>query len=261
MNIWIPIIMILLLTIVPGWQDAVSKKKSNKSGHSFPPENRKPFGAANESKAASPAISKQANDQAAERKPVQTSEPLVIPPESPMLPPDQQGCESADTMPAPQTKKSESVQQTKETPKPGIKPANENSFHGTVLTREDVDRLSGGARKTMTSFTIPEGVMKIDDHAFEDCYELTSVTIPDSVNSIGACAFKDCWNLPQITLPENLRRIGDSAFLGCSYLNHVRISDSVKMIGNSAFYMCKSLTDIHLSSRLKAIFLILSVNV
>jgi len=72
---------------------------------------------------------------------------------------------------------------------------------GTVLTREDVDRLSGGARRAMTSFTIPEGVMKIDDHAFEDCLKLTNVTIPDSVTYIGDDAFYGCDQLTAIVQP------------------------------------------------------------
>ena len=86
MNFLIPIIIVLLMIIVPVWQDKASKKKSNKTGHFFPPESRKSFGAANESKAASPAISNQANDQAPEHKPVQTPEPLVILPELSVIP-------------------------------------------------------------------------------------------------------------------------------------------------------------------------------
>ena len=201
MNILIPIILILLMIIVPVWRDAASKKKPNKTGHFFPPESRKPFGAANESKAVSPAVSKQANDQAAERKPVQTSEPLVIPPEPLVIPLDQQGCESADKAPAPQTKQSKPVQQAKAVPKPEIKPANEMSFHGTVLTQQDVDRLSGGARRTMTSFTIPDSVVEIGKSAFEDCTGLTSITIPTSVIEIGDEAFDGCSQLMAIVQP------------------------------------------------------------
>ena len=51
---------------------------------------------------------------------------------------------------------------------------------GTVLTREDVDRLSGGTRKTMRSFTIPDSVTRIDVYAFVDCYCLITIVKPRS---------------------------------------------------------------------------------
>ncbi len=244
MSILIPVIIMLLMIIVPVWQDEASKKKSSKTGHDFPPEHRKPFGAANERKAKSPAISKQGNDQAVERKPVQTPEHPVTAIEPTVIPRDKQGCESAGTGPAPQAKKSEPVRQTKEAPNPETKIAKEISFRGNVLSREDVNMLSGGTRIDMTSFTIPKGVMKIADHAFENCFALTDVVIPASVNSIGACAFKNCGNLSQITLPKNLRSIGDSAFRGCTYLTHVSIPDSVKRLGSGAFSYCVNLTGV-----------------
>ena len=75
------------------------------------------------------------------------------------------------------------------------------SFHGAVLTQQDVDRLSGGTRKTMTSFTIPDSVVEIGKSAFEDCTGLTSVTLPDSVTEIGDEAFDGCSQLTAIVQP------------------------------------------------------------
>ena len=42
---------------------------------------------------------------------------------------------------------------------------------------------------------IPDGVVAIGDHAFDNCKHLESINIPDSVTSIGASAFKNCGNL------------------------------------------------------------------
>ena len=83
---------------------------------------------------------------------------------------------------------------------------------GTVLTWADVDRLSGGTRKTLTSFTISEGVIRIGQHAFSNCVSLISVTIPDSVTVISDFAFRNCAHLASVSFPSGLKKIGESAF-------------------------------------------------
>ena len=55
------------------------------------------------------------------------------------------------------------------------------------------------AQKTDTSYTIPDGVTKIDDYAFEYCSYLTSITIPESVTEIGFYAFNGCTSLTSLT--------------------------------------------------------------
>ena len=49
-----------------------------------------------------------------------------------------------------------------------------------------------------TSFTIPETVTEIGDHAFYNCNGLTEIIIPASVTSIGHNAFYECNNLKRI---------------------------------------------------------------
>lgn len=51
----------------------------------------------------------------------------------------------------------------------------------------------------MTSVTIPEGVTKIGDYAFQYCSSLTSVTIPEGVTTIGEGAFYGCSALTSVT--------------------------------------------------------------
>ena len=80
---------------------------------------------------------------------------------------------------------------------------------GTVLTPEDVDRLSGGTRETMTSFTIPEGVASIGHDAFRDCTSLTSITIPDGVTKIQMNTFENCVHLTSIVIPDTVYDIGE----------------------------------------------------
>jgi hypothetical protein len=48
------------------------------------------------------------------------------------------------------------------------------------------------------AYTIPDGVIRIERNAFQDCPGLTSVTIPRSVTSIGDWAFSGCSGLTSV---------------------------------------------------------------
>ena len=69
--------------------------------------------------------------------------------------------------------------------------------------------------KTVKEVIIEDGVMYIDNTAFQNCTNLCSVTLPDSIKSIGANAFTNCLNLRSITIPKNIERIDPDAFIGC----------------------------------------------
>lgn len=69
---------------------------------------------------------------------------------------------------------------------------------------------------------IPDGVTRIESHAFYQCTRITSVTIPDSVTSIGICAFSNCTNLTSVTIPNSVTSIGIGAFADCPNLTPKR---------------------------------------
>ena len=92
--------------------------------------------------------------------------------------------------------------------------------------------------------TIPEGVTRIGEYAFLNCWSLTSVIIPEGVTSIGRSAFYNCKNLTSVIIPEGVVRIEESAFVCCDSLTSVIIPEGVTSIGESAFYNCESLTSI-----------------
>ena len=73
------------------------------------------------------------------------------------------------------------------------------SVDGVLYTYDMTELICYPAQKTDTSYTIPDGVTKIDDYAFEYCSYLTSITIPESVTSIGAYAFNGCTSLTILT--------------------------------------------------------------
>ena len=97
---------------------------------------------------------------------------------------------------------------------------------------------------TITSVTIPDGIITIGDDAFHDCSNLTGeLIIPDSVTTIGDGAFYYCDNLTELTIGNSVTTIGDRAFQYCASLRgELIIPDTVTTIGNAAFYWCPGLT-------------------
>ncbi len=88
--------------------------------------------------------------------------------------------------------------------------------------------------KQITSVTIPNTVVTIDEYAFNACTNLENVNIPDSVKTIGKRAFYGT-NLKSVTIPNGVTSIGNEAFSNCKNLEEVQIPSSVKTIGANAF--------------------------
>ena len=101
--------------------------------------------------------------------------------------------------------------------------------------------------------SIPNGVIKIGDYAFEDCESLVNVTIPDSVTNIGQSAFIYCYGLTSVTIPDSVIRIAKQTFYLCTNLTNIIIPDSVINIGESAFQYCTSLANITIPNTVKSI--------
>lgn len=67
---------------------------------------------------------------------------------------------------------------------------------------------------------IPDGVVSINDKAFQNFTLLTKVNIPESVTSIGSAAFANT-AITEITLPKSLAFVAENAFSECSALETV----------------------------------------
>ena len=80
---------------------------------------------------------------------------------------------------------------------------------------------------SLTSITIPEGVMSIGEGAFQYCNRLTSITIPDGVTSIGARAFEYCYGLTSISIPESVTSYGSYVFGWLSQGEYGRVLSSL----------------------------------
>ncbi|MBQ9137064.1 MAG: leucine-rich repeat domain-containing protein [Alistipes sp.] len=65
---------------------------------------------------------------------------------------------------------------------------------------------------TLTSLSMPLGVVEIADGACSGCTALEQVVVPDSVTKIGNRAFAGCTALRSISIPESVSKIGEDAF-------------------------------------------------
>lgn len=130
--------------------------------------------------------------------------------------------------------------------------------------------------KGSSSASVPSGVKKIDDYAFDGCSGLTECILPEGVTEIGVSAFGSCTSLTEITLPDSVTVLGDSAFFGCTglkkitfpdnltalpaqclygcvCLKSVKIPESVSGIGSSAFEGCRSLENVNIPASVSVI--------
>ena len=89
---------------------------------------------------------------------------------------------------------------------------------------------------------MPDSLKYIGREAFRDC-NIWDIRIPEGVVEIDDEAFNNNQNTESVTLPSTLQRIGDSAFCTCG-MKSLFIPKSVKSIGEDAFTNCYRLTSI-----------------
>lgn len=94
------------------------------------------------------------------------------------------------------------------------------------------ETVRGLAGTSIRSVVIPDSVVAINDHAFEEV-RLDSVTLGDAVTTIGDDAFRYT-GLESVTIPDSVTTIGDRAFAHASF-DSVTIPATVTRIGAEAF--------------------------
>ena len=109
------------------------------------------------------------------------------------------------------------------------------------------DRYDSGIIKTFRTLILPEYLEEIGDYAFYNARYLGGITIPAGVTRIGDGAFEDCRSMDSVVFASNaLREIGDWAFYNCHSLKKINIPEGVTEIGKAAFFDCAYLKEITL---------------
>ena len=101
------------------------------------------------------------------------------------------------------------------------------------------------AKRTITSFVIPDNVTQIGSQAFMGCTALTDIDL-GNVQDISTKAFEGCTALTEVVIPPAVTNIGEHAFYGCTSLQTVLCrpqapeQEDVPVLGTDAFTNCDS---------------------
>ena len=128
-----------------------------------------------------------------------------------------------------------------------------NGMRIAVLKRTATARVTGIVRgfQYQSEFTIPTQVeekgmtfrvTEIDDAAFRNCRTLTSITIPEGIVRIGKLAFAECSSLTSITIPKTVTQIesgwvsiGENNYCGHLFTNCPCLTSIVVEEGNPRY--------------------------
>lgn len=89
---------------------------------------------------------------------------------------------------------------------------------------ENIKTLPQGMFKgcsSLSSVTLPQYLLSIDDYAFDGCTSLTDIKLPIYLNTLGYRALADCSKLTSLDLPSSLQNIGSYAFAGCNAMERI----------------------------------------
>ena len=94
--------------------------------------------------------------------------------------------------------------------------------------------------ENVSCIAVPEGVVSIGSHAFENCNSIEDIILPESIIRIEDNAFWSC-TAKCINIPKNTRYIGKQAFLSCVNIVSVNIPAGIEAIEESTFSCCFAL--------------------
>lgn len=121
-----------------------------------------------------------------------------------------------------------------------------NSFYkavdGILYSKDEKKVLIYPQGKTENSYVMPEGVISVENNAFDGCKNLKVIKFCNEIKSIGEKAFHGCSGLEYLEFPNNLTFIGARSFSWCTTLKEVLILGKNTIIADSnAFEGCNNL--------------------
>lgn len=79
---------------------------------------------------------------------------------------------------------------------------------------------------------------------------ITSVTVPEGVVNIYTRSFSGFEKLTSVSLPSTLQTIGDETFAGCAFTS-IKLPSGLKKLGSRAFWSCPNLTSLTIPANLE----------
>lgn len=119
-----------------------------------------------------------------------------------------------------------------------------SSNDGVLYDKSGEKLLEYPMGKTDKSFTVPNGVLIIEEYSFYSAEHLEELNLDGTVTDIGNSAFSGCENLKSLRIGSSVQRIESYAFNDCISLTSVTIPDSVTYMGSYAFRICSGLREI-----------------
>ncbi len=148
----------------------------------------------------------------------------------------------------------------------------DKSYRGLPITKISKGAFLGFS--SLSSVTLPNGLITIEDEAFMGCDSLSEIFIPSTVKELGKRAFADCASLAKITFGIMLQTMDSSNVCYCMTLSARRYSTGLSSLSTApvtctcgamkmktsfsdvpeeAFVNCSSLTEIKIEEGIKKI--------
>jgi len=127
------------------------------------------------------------------------------------------------------------------------------SQDGVIFNKDKTELLWYPKGKPDTSYTVPAGVIKLEEDSFRDIGALISVTLPNGLKRIGDRVFYGCTNLTTLNLPSSLESIGFSSLQRIKVRSMV-VPENITALDGYFLASCPELTSVVLPSTLTEIY-------
>ncbi len=121
------------------------------------------------------------------------------------------------------------------------------AIDGNLYSKDGKTLVKYAGGKTVTSFTVPNGVEKLEEGAFANCDNLKSIYTGETVTVIGEGVFYDSDLLINVVVGDPVTTVGAWSFSYCDSLTNVKLGAGVKNVYWSTFLYAYALTNITVS--------------
>ncbi|MBI2345074.1 leucine-rich repeat domain-containing protein [Candidatus Dependentiae bacterium] len=103
-----------------------------------------------------------------------------------------------------------------------------------------------GGHEKLTTLTLPEGLIFIENDCLIECTRLTTLKLPYGLISIDKGFLFKSTGVKSITFPDGLRIIGDDCLARCTELTTLTLSNSLNSAPRNFLFGCSSVTTLQL---------------